>query len=354
MAYKYGSPEATASQAPPVVAELEAIFRELPDEELLESLRPNPRGMGRPGYAPKVLWRCYVALYYLGLPSVSDLVRTLQDNPFISRACGIANPWEIPHQSTFSRFLSKLAKPVFAHAVKRVLWALTDRLIQTLPDFGKSVAVDSTDIKAWSNAAKKGKKRRRPKGEPRRYKPRRGMVSDPDAGWIVKSNTEGNKKYVWGYKVHILCDTTYELPIVVDVTKGNVHDSRRATPLLRQARYATQHFWPRYFLADAAYSSERIRAHIKHNYPRCEPIIDPNPHHKKAMAKTPKTPEWKMLYKRRTAVERLNGRLKAHRRLNSVRTRGRFKVTLHALLSVIACQAHALATDSRQSVRRVA
>jgi hypothetical protein len=50
----------------------------------------------------------------------------------------------------------------------------------------------------------------------------------------------------------------------------------------------------------------------------------------------------------------LNGRLKGHRRLNSVRARGRCKVGLHAMLSVIVCQAQALATRGRACVRRVA
>ena len=84
-----------------------------------------------------------------------------------------------------------------------------------------------------------------------------------------------------------------------------------------------------------------------------EPIIDPNPGHKRAFAKLVKTPEWKAIYNKWTAIERLNGRLKAHRKLNSVRIRGRFKVRIHAMLSVIVCQAQALATGSRCSVRKV-
>ncbi len=53
-------------------------------------------------------------------------------------------------------------------------------------------------------------------------------------------------------------------------------------------------------------------------------------------------------------MERLNGRLKAHRRLDSLRVRGRAKVRIHAMLSTITCQALALATGGRVSVRRVA
>ena len=61
-----------------------------------------------------------------------------------------------------------------------------------------------------------------------------------------------------------------------------------------------------------------------------------------------------MIYNRRVAIERLNGRLKDHRKLNTVRVRGSFKVRIHALLSIIVCQAQALATESRASVRKVA
>ena len=82
-------------------------------------------------------------------------------------------------------------------------------------------------------------------------------------------------------------------------------------------------------------------------YPRAQAIIDPNPMHKRAVAKLNKTEAWKMLYARRTGVERVNGRLKAHRKLDFVRVRSRFKVRVHALLAVIVLQAQALATGTR-------
>ena len=84
------------------------------------------------------------------------------------------------------------------------------------------------------------------------------------------------------------------------------------------------------------------------------PIIDPNPGHKGAYAKTEKMAEWKMLYNRRIASQRLNGRLKAHRRLDSVRTQGIMELRLHGMMAVAVCQAQALATGCRASKRKVA
>ncbi|HLB28530.1 MAG TPA: transposase [Dehalococcoidia bacterium] len=118
---------------------------------------------------------------------------------------------------------------------------------------------------------------------------------------------------------------------------------------MSQARYTTGKFVHNYVICDAGYSSDRLRKVIKRQY-RAEPIIDPNPTHKRAFAKTEKSPEWKAIYNRRTAIERLNSRLKAFRKLDSMRVRGRFKVRLHTMLSVIVLQAYALVTGSRSCV----
>ena len=179
MGSSQGRVSLAVTQVPPIISELEAVFAELPDCELLTKLK-GPTRRGRPGYEPKVLWRCYVAYYYLGLESVSALIRLLHDNPFIAQACGIDSPDEIPSQPTFSRFSSKLAKSDFILVVKTVMRGLTRRLFNTYPDFGKSVAIDGTSVKAWANAQKKAS----------------GRNSDPDAGWTVKKGTNGKIKYV--------------------------------------------------------------------------------------------------------------------------------------------------------------
>ena len=317
----------------PLACELRALFDAIPDESLLASLKTYYAG--RRGYTHKVLWQTYVAMTYMNIPTFADLIRTLQDNPSLREVCGIVGLEGVPSSFAYSRFMRKLAK--LGLGVKKILRDLTRRLYDTFPNFGKSVAIDSTDIKAHSNGGKQGKN---------------GKVSDPDAGWVVKQNTDGNRKYVWGYKVHILCDTEAELPMLALLSAGNIHDSTQATAVLRQARYTTGKFHPDYVICDAGYSSDALRFHIKRQY-RAEPMIDPNPSHKKATARTVKTPEWKAIYKRRVSIERLNGRLKSHRRLNHVNVRGRFKVRVHAMLSILVCQAQALATGSRISVRKV-
>jgi len=322
------------AQLPPIVQEIEAVFGELSqcDEELLEMLR-GPSRRGPRGYDPKILWRCYIVYYFLGLPSVSELVRRLYGNPYIAKACGIDSPQDIPSQPTFSRFFAKLSRRLVRAEVNRVFHRLTQKLYRTLPGLGKLVAMDATDIKAWSNGAHE--------------KP-----TDKDAGWVIKTDTNGRGKFTFGYKVSLLVDTAYELPLAVHVMSGNKHETKAAPALLRQARWINSKFYPKYVIADTAYSSEAIRHLIRRQY-RGIPIIKTHPTHKRAIKAYPESPEWRLIYSQRTSIERVFARLKAHWKLNSLRVRGINKVKVHCLLSVIAVQAQVLATHRRASVRRI-
>jgi transposase len=334
MAYRNVRTLRQGSALPPVVQEIKAVLAEVSecDGELLGALR-GPRRRGRRGYDPEILWHCYVVYYLLGRPSVSDLIRLLHDNPYIARACGIRSPDGIPSQPTFSRFFTRLSHSFFKGQVNQVFRRLTLKLYDTLPEFGKSVSMDSTDIKAWSNGSRK-------------------VHTDKDAGWIVKTGTNGRKKGVFGYKVSLLVDSAYELPLAIHIMGGGHHDSKAASALLSQARWVNSKFHPRYVIADTAYCSEAIRHSIHRQY-RGVPIIKTHPRHKQAIAKYPENAEWQDIFDRRGSVERVFSRLKAHRKLNNVRVRGIKKVQVHCLLSLIALQAHTLASGRRACVRRV-
>jgi transposase len=267
------------------------------------------------------LWRTYVAMVVLNLPSFAALIRALEDNPCLAQACGISHLELIPSKFAYSRFLRKLQITKNVVLVKNIMRTLTRRCYKTFAGFGKSVAIDATDLKAWANG-------------------RKTHPSDSDAGWVVKPDTAGKPKFVWGYKLHLMVDTTYEIPITANITKGNVADVREATPLLSQARYITSKFYPDYVICDAGYSSKKLRYAIKRQW-KAQPIIKAPKHHKKWV--DDETPEWQTIFNRRTAVERVFARMKDHRRLNCITVRRLRKVTVHSLLPVIVTQAVALA-----------
>ncbi len=329
-------------QVPPIVTELQAIFESLPDADFIAMLR-GPKRRGRPGYDPRILWRAFICYYALGIESVSALIRFLRSNPYIAEACGIATPDQMPSQPTFSRFGTRLARKGHLARVRDIQRAMTATLAERLPGFGETLAIDSTTLRGWSNGGRRGKRGKRHTVKRQRSRP--GRVSDGDAGWSVKSDTHGRKKYTWGYKCHIISDAASELPVAISVTAGNVADVREASGLLRQIRYSLPRN-PDYVLADAGYSSAALRRLVRRQY-RAIPIIDPNPSHKRAVVRQEDIENWREIYKQRSGIERLNGRLKGFYKLDSIRVRGRTKVMLHALLSAICLEARALAFPDR-------
>jgi ribosomal protein S3 len=259
-------------------------------------------------------------MFVLSLPTFASLIRSLQNNPMLAVACGITSSDGIPTKYAYSRFMGKLAQPKHVVMVKNIMRSLTRSLYETLPNFGKSVAIDSTDIKGWSNGNKR-------------------PVADPDATWAAKKDTAGKKKFWYGYKVHLLVDTQYELLVAAQVTTGSASDVRIASRVLSEARFTNGKFHPDYIIGDAGYSSDELRRLIKRQY-RAQPIIKVNKQHKKALFV--ESEEWKTIFNRRTAIERVNSRLKCHRRLNNVTVRRMQKVTVHCFLSFIVIQAQAL------------
>ena len=308
-----------SAQRPPVVGQLEAVFVGLDDSALLEALR-GPSRRGPKGYPVETLWRCVITRYVLGLESTAALIRTLQNNPYIAHACGISSPAQVPSDPTFSRFFARLSKYRMASKLKDVSRALVRRCYADIPGFGDRVALDSTTLKAWSNGGKTPK-------------------ADPEAGWSIKKGTQGTREIVYGWKLHLLVDCETELPIAANVSAGDVHDSKRASNLLREARFTQSNFGPKFVLADQGYSGKPLFTLIRCQY-NSEPIIQVNKAHKRlARSESQWSPEWTALYKQRQSVERAFARLKGQRSLNHIRVRRLRKVTAHCYLSLIAMQA---------------
>jgi hypothetical protein len=63
--------------------------------------------------------------------------------------------------------------------------------------------------------------------------------------------------------------------------------------------------------------------------------------------------EWAEIYSKRSAVERVNSKLKEHRRLDSHCHRGLSKVRLHCLMSVLSLAITALAEANADNIERV-
>ena len=260
--------------------------------------------------------------YALGLPSTRAALRLLYNAPQVALACGIRAPEDIPHESTLSLFFGKLSKRKYLHLLKNVSRCLVRSHYATQGAFGERVAIDSSVLKAYANSSKP-------------------IKADTEAAWNIKKNSYGKTEYVYGWKLHLMVDCEHEIGIAANISPGNVHDSQRATNLLREARFTAKRFRPYFVIGDKAYSGRRLFHHIREQY-QAQPIIDVMPVHKTLRQSTlaeRSTVAWKALYKQRTVIERMFSRLKGQHSLNNITVRGRWKVTVHCYLSLIAMQA---------------
>lgn len=344
MASFHAKVRAAHVQVSPVVEKLRGVFDGMDDDELLEKLTGRVH-RGCQGYPVFALWRSYLAAYVLNLPSVAQLVRALQDNPAVARACSL-DPGAIPSEATYSRFAAKLT--AHRHLVEETFKRCVSVLYGRLPDFGNVVAIDSTDVAAYSQS-------RRP--------------SDMDARWSKKKDKHGRDKWWFGYKVHMAADATHELPIRLEVTPANVGDTLRFIPLALSLPEK-----PQVLTADAGYDAAENYA-LTFKVLGAAPIIKLNPRGRKSDDRPPHrsakvrealrlrdragldrdSAEWQSLYNMRVSIERLFGRMKEFRRLTQLRHRGLPKVTLHAQLSALATVAGAVSAAHRsENVRKVA
>ena len=332
------------------------VFEALPDGELVEALEATRR-TGRPGYPIRVMWRTLVASFYLGIIHDTDLVRALRSNPLLAATCGINSPDGVPTKFAYCRFRKKLVG--FDDLVEGVLSSCVDLLHETLPGFGRTIAVDSTDLKAWANGLHQD--------------------TDPDAGTGAKHKSS-RRVFWYGYKAHVAVDADSELPVSFHVTAANVYDGAHLPKALQEAKRQFDWFAPKYVLADKGYDSKECFRFVgeemnaipvidvqKRRMGRvresrdCEarPVSTPDgiryrcerlPYDPKCsrFGKCPLlpifvdspmnpltrqtyferfspfpygSPEWQVHYNKRVSVERTFSRLKTYRKLNEIRTR---------------------------------
>ena len=303
--------------------------------------------------------------------------------------------------------------------IEKCFAELVVELRQLLPGFGEKLAVDSTDIKAYANGHHKS-------------------PSDPDARWGAKgaghhagpsqgnADKEGKQAkqrdlYYWfGYKLHLVVDAVYELPVSFALTPANESDTKQMAELLKKAGADQEETKPMAVIADKGYDSQdnyqfiysqctsvpiipireredeqlpdicnakgtptcscglemaywgRDGKYLKYRCPqavgkgerksrfRCTsspygyvlklPIAtDPRRH--------PPVPreslKWQRLYRMRTAIERVNSRVKELLGLGKITVRGIGKVTIRAILSLLVMLAAGVSMAQRRRFKKV-
>lgn len=228
---------------------LDHVLNTLADEKLLCKLQFQRKGK-RDDYPIRTMWAILWAGIVYKHRGYGELARELKRNPTLRMRCGILFREGVPSKWTFSRFLGKLIKE------RELLDEMFDKLVVQLkthlPDFGKEAAIDSTSLPTYARGRK----------DPLES-------ADPEADWgrerkifKRKDGTAQEEIKKWfGYKLHLLVDANYELPIGYKVTKASAHDSQQCMPLVEEAK-GKKEMPIEYLIGDKAYDSEEIHRRL--------------------------------------------------------------------------------------------
>jgi hypothetical protein len=376
-----------------ITEELKVVINNLVDTEFRYDLHRTKYHVGT-GCQMEQFWKAYMLSFILDVDCTNDLIRRLEENPRLIEICGFDMDKPLPSRWTFDRFIISLAEHL--EPIERLLDKAVNQLHQQLPDFGATVAIDSTPVRSHSNPSKKVK-------------------SDSEAGFIVKESIP-YKVWKWGYKLHLMVDTTWELPVACNVTLARESDYANLIPLIDKAKKRFDWFRPWHVVADKGYdagynykaihdvgsipiikmkgtqSNDDRYSLDESGIPHCKaglsllliahdrkkgmkyicpckagkvdcPLshkctlkviwIRPLWEYRKFCPIPRDSEEWNLIYSKRTAVERVNSKLKEHRRLNSHCHRGLAKVRLHCIMSVLSLAVTALAETNANHIERV-
>jgi transposase, IS5 family len=344
---------------------------------LCEELEP---WTGRRGYGARALIGAALAKSLYQIATWSRTARLISEHEALQDAIG-----GCPSVYACYRFTEKLRRN--RPALDACFQALAASLRQELPEYGRDLAIDASDMPCYANLQRRVSK----------HGPLRERFSDEDASWGHRSAISTRKGGGFaGFKIHgAICAKT-ELPVAWKVETARTHEASLADDLLQRVR--ERGFQPETAAMDLGYDTQPIHdachAHgclpviplkettaVKrgeHKPPSCEhgEWVFAGADHKRRLTKwrcpaalkrgqldllacSPasvwikasrlhpliprETKRWRDLYRGRGAVERCFGRLKHEAGLAPLRVRGLERVQLHADLCILATLASALA-----------
>ncbi|MCL4475604.1 MAG: transposase [Nitrospirae bacterium] len=239
------------------------VIEVVPDDELMKVLEGERKGR-RDDYPIRAVWNSILAGIVYQHASIESLRRELLRNGELREACGFdpaLGERAVPSKDAYSSLLKKLMKK--QDMIDRMFEELIEELKEYLPELGRHLSIDSKKIESYAGGRKNPEE-----------------SSDPDADWGYKTykgkRADGSiweKISSWfGYKLHLLVDTTYELPVGYKVTKATRADIEEMLPMVGEAKQ--KHFQSIETLAgDKAYDSGPHNE-ILYDKEGIKPVID--------------------------------------------------------------------------------
>jgi len=236
---------------------LRLVVEHLPDESLMRALEQQ-RGRGRDDYPVRAVWNSILAAVVYEHVSVESLRRELKRNAQLRLLCGfevVEGEEAVPPSWAYSRFLRSL----MAHMelIEGMFDELVESLRDELPGFGRRLAVDGKAVRTHARPRKRSE--RTPERDGRRDvdadfgEKRRRVVREDGTPW--------EKVTSWfGYKLHLVVDAEYELPVGYEVTRASCAEQPVAHRLVEKLdeRHPELIEQCEYFIGDKGYDDGKL------------------------------------------------------------------------------------------------
>ena len=243
---------------------IKLIIENIPDEKLVDALKKERNGKGRStDESVEALLNIYWAKRIIEHPKMSQMLRELNRNSQLRKICGLRND-KAPSQYVMTRFMKKLKK--HKNLIKEIFYTQRDELAKIKEDFGTNTGVDGKYIDSYAKQENKNKKADGRRETEAKYGIKEKYYKDKNGNEKIKKETH------YGYRVHIMADVDYELPIDYEVETANAAegktyrkmlDKKENEKILKRAKTAT---------ADKGYDDGKILEKLEKR--GIEPIID--------------------------------------------------------------------------------
>lgn len=255
---------------------LQSVLAELNDEKLIQALY-KIRGKGRNDWPCEAMWNSFVASFLFEHPSVQALLRELKRNKQLRKLCGfepktVKQPdgsikiYVAPSASAYTNFLQNLME--CQDELDEMFEEMVQYMYEHLEHFGEILMIDGKAIDSFGTKISENKKS--------------GRRGEHDADWCRKQYTCSGKngesivktKKWFGFRLHLIADATYELPVAFEVTKASAGEQTIAKNMVKDMEKEHPEYLEEceYFLGDKGYDGSKLIEMLrKHDI---APIID--------------------------------------------------------------------------------
>jgi len=268
------------------------LLNQIPYAKLVHTLDEERKG-GRNDWPNEALIRCWFAKFHFKHKKVQQLIDELERNPSLRIACHIQplnnkkdrSKSLAPSASVFTRFQKRLMR--HQELLDEIFETMTEDIRDDLPSYGKSLALDGKLIDAYSHGKSKKDKPDGRRDTDANYTKKTYVSVDKNGKLIEKS------QWHFGYRVHLIVDTNYELPVRYEVTKASLGEKTVAKQMVCEfpswlAKRAD------HLSADKGYDGGKLREYLEDR--EIKPVIDIINHWKKEKTRQYKNTDFVYTY----------------------------------------------------------